>query len=293
MFSESFREQGLSTNPEIRGFPVATMSDNLKLELLGRLSKGVHEAEQNIHKGDRTSGEVAALLDALDLFKEKKLGNIPLYPRSVSGIQDIFDLKPRARWFSGKMVEWFYDRRPRYVGELYYIHDGRISTLRAVLAFRFDIPCDADPVALGWKPPYWNDEHTMLELDQFFYELKYDVDAEALHRRGIHCKGDLLAQVGVRKSRLSYTECCYWNEDLERQGDKGFLGDFSKNSKLWPTFVVPPTWSPPDWREDEGWKAELKKIEEQRRERREAVRECKRKRAEEAAENPSDADTKS
>lgn len=248
------------------------LTDVQKLKLLRRFSQLSRSAEAQIHGGAR-SAVIMALFDALELFQEGRLESVT--PASwgdhwvgvePKGIQTVCDMNVRTIRFSPTVRHYIKLFKPRCVGELYYIDIGGRANNEMLesLWLRFGIPVNADPIALGWKPVYWQDTSLMSELGTLILGEKQVCDGRKYHKQGIHYLGEALSRArNFSAGKQRYAQILGINELIRPP------------SRLWSTLVVPPDWPLPNWAYEELWRAELPRIAEDRRERLEIMREIR------------------
>ncbi len=251
------------------------MTDAQTLKLLKRFSKLMHSAEACIHSDAHSIGEVMALFDAVQLFHEGRLaGVVPKGTRENLPPLEVFDLKVNSIAIPSAVQHYISELEPHCLGELFYIRikGNAWREFMELIALRCGVPVDTDPLALGWKPKYWSDNALMAQMNDLILRREptppqsrdwFSLDrghAREYHRLGIHYVGEGLKKLRSRKPDGEWQYCM-----VHRLG-------WRKEFFPWPTFLVPPDWSSPDWTKEKLWKTELRAM---RRE----VREDKAKRA--------------
>ncbi len=163
----------------------------------------------------------------------------------------------------------------RYVGEapsFLVKSDYAIGSLKRRFAVTFGLRYYTDPVAVGWKPSYWDDPQFMALLNTpccvYFgewgnwehkraeaYRLNFGTRTLArwLHSEGIHYMGQY----------LHYVQRDHWK--LEKAAEELVN---TVQQKLWAGAFVPPQWQPPKEIPDE-WLVEEQKIAEEIKQRKE------------------------
>ena len=141
------------------------LTSRQKLDLVQRIGALGLNAQTLIVNDKRSGSDVETLLRALQAFKENRLGGIIFSERTFNlASLAACSIEVVSLPFEKEDQKWMRLRGVRYVGEIYYVHFDAKSSYsvargKRVLSFlegRFSLPMNMDPLALGWKPPYWN-----------------------------------------------------------------------------------------------------------------------------------------
>ena len=137
-----------------------------------------------------------------------------------------------------------------YLGEVYYMSHMTKLEKRDLHLFsmRNGVPMKADPLALGWKPPYWQDQELRNELETPLYRLRPKLVIPC-HKKDIHYVGEFLT--AWQKNILP--------RSITKRVVNNTVGD-SAIPRMRSMMLVPPDWTAPNWKKDENWPAEIKSI---------------------------------
>ncbi len=151
------------------------MTQKQKLESVRAINDLASRAQTLILDGKRSWEDAKPLIDALQAFKDNRLGGVVrtamiLTPNTLN---EICSLEITAISFDAKDLKWLKARGIRYIGEIFYVHfdkRSKYSIERGKRVFgliedRFRIQRNTDPLRSGWTPSYWTDEAFLNELD--------------------------------------------------------------------------------------------------------------------------------
>lgn len=267
-----------------------SLGDRQKLQFLNHLSALGRSAEELIHGGMRDVEEVGTLFEALEAFKNGKLAAIVCRYRqkSVDDLSAICEVELATLPFIKNDLLVLKKRGVRYLGELYYMffdpHSpnavaGKERIMR-IIATRFNVPWEMDPLALGWIPSYWSDPAFLAELNVLILDRRptppapdfeaycalsvherdqyIDSDfnrgmARWFHQKEINFAGEILTH------RHSPNQRCPHGMHQASILETVYGRLESIGSRLWASAIVPPNWSAPDWKEG-PWQNELESI---------------------------------
>ncbi|MEI6511608.1 MAG: hypothetical protein WCO25_06280 [Candidatus Uhrbacteria bacterium] len=256
------------------------LTDSQKLDLLTKVVAGFRACEQRIHASLFTADRVtrfqvsdsSAVLDLLDTIEEflygsirgvvgngrsdlpsktfRRLSNDEEEIHPVKYIQAVCDLRVDEIPFPAVLRSAVASSGAKYLGELFYMgRDGFLKKTMEAIELRFDIPPDADPITLGWRPTYWDDAALIAKLN-------VPIRLHRSIRNGMpHYVGELFARVGDRRGRpqkkgTTHRLWRYYSTPYPRRDP----------TELWRHLIVPADWTPPNWKEDPVWQAMVLEI---------------------------------
>ncbi len=165
------------------------MSDKQKLAINGRLDKLSCLARGEVTKGTRSRADADVLLQALQAFKENRLGGI--INRSATAMKGaelirVLNTKIDDLPLSKEEKKYFRQRGVMLLGELYYvIFDPRSRSSREfgekvfeTLNRQLNVPESLDPLAIGWRPCYWDEPGFNVALNKTVMEAFGEMRAE-------------------------------------------------------------------------------------------------------------------
>lgn len=213
------------------------------------LAERFSTAASLIERGDRTPEMMHVLRQALELFEHNRLVGVVAKSPVRTLLENFYRLSLPCE--STALPEHaklhLRQRKVAYIGEIYSLElDLRPWAVapRAVHDFLtrdLGLPAELDPVAIGWRPPYWDDPgfRALLDLpieqvwrrDRLDYRPSYghraDVVLQELKRRGVEFVGQLFRRRFWRSGyRLDY-----------------LIGSLDPHCRA--AMVTPPDWHPP------------------------------------------------
>lgn len=150
---------------------------------------------------------------------------------------ELFSLPWSATAFV-RRSQYLAERGIRFVGEWYYVKTRKNSPADDIGEFlqsALDLPVECDPLALGWRPPYWDDASFKELLDQPLNTVHNNKGYEVwwYYSRGFRYVGEFLAR---RREA---------NEDGKLQLSPGALQQHQESladTQLWAGMLLPPKW---------------------------------------------------
>lgn len=234
-----------------------------------RYSSLIRKSSRLIKDGKREDRDVTALLVALEEFTTGK--KVTLFAR--------YSLPIQAVGLHEEDMEFLQNSGVRFVGEASYMIGFDSSYKKQRLQQALGLPKDADPIAEGWHPPYWDDERFTALLNtpcvDYFGErvpknrspddrwiegsfVKSRTAARRSHYEGVHYMAQYLRDYRARHR---------WSgKDKWRAHDMSRLQRCLRNDAggdiLWPMAFIPKDWKPSRLIPD-AWRREEEKIAEE------------------------------
>lgn len=215
-------------------------------DFLARLAALVATAITLIQKGARSDQMIKTLLEALHLFKHKRLaGVVSIGKRSENNLsenfQELLSMTVSDLPLDKRAKKYFLDNGAWYLGEAMRFLPAKDShTPKAVKVMQeyvieLGLPPDLKPLEAGWRPPYWDDPVLLKVLNKpLIEEMQDKKQAMHFHR---HYNITYLGELISKQSR----------KFILRRPDR--VQHFLLGSAEWygmhAMMYLPPNWEPP------------------------------------------------
>lgn len=205
--------------------------------------------------------QLAFLLDAMRGFKE---GDLSAVVRTRDGKQFAHYSQPVADMdiHDKEVAKLLKDCGVRLKGEVCYIRfdrrKERVRALEARVLAAVGLEMDDDPVAKGWRPPYWYDPEFLAALDMPCIDYLGRVELVGWHSRSM---AYMMHDPHWSDEPRHYMGSCmrFLRNECSASGKLSAVRLMLQrcNSRvLWPTALVPPDWQAPEGA-PESWTREL------------------------------------
>ncbi|MDG1950653.1 MAG: hypothetical protein P8J32_07615, partial [bacterium] len=221
-----------------------------------------------IARNTRDPAQLALLIEALQAFKENRLVHVistqTALPELTVRLRLYSELVADLRFLTPKQHKYLAQRGIRHLGELFYVHfdarsriaiENKAEVFGALNAY-LGLTQDLDPLADGWKPPYWADasfvELLYMTPLAFFGDSQptdprrsrdlYHNPARRSHRASLHSVGAWLKDHRANTGRNAAKGTDGWGVGKLKDTQSLFR---KHGNRLWASVLIPTTWIAP------------------------------------------------